>query len=339
MGIIGCGQVSHFMALAAKLNRHIKITHCMDPNLSRARLFSRLYGIPKYYESEEEFYSDSHLPEAVYIATPHFLHGKQIVKALEKGTHVLCEKPPVTDREDANSVLKTLYHSSAKVGINFQFRFDKNIFKLREMLSAGLLGEIYNITLKSLFYRKASYFGTESWHGQPEKSGGGVLSAHGSHLINLAFWLLNERPVKAWGCSHLAPYPNSLIESSGLAMLELESGLCMQLYSTAHQRHSKPIQVKIEGEKGFCSYQGFTASSLKHNLTTNIPIYKAPKWGPQSFMRSLEAFRLWLKGEEDYPSDFKSSLSTFASLEAIYLSSKSGKPEAINHQFFTEDIS
>ena len=60
--------------------------------------------------------------DAVHICTPHYLHADMIIAALERGIHVLCEKPICIREEDIDRILEAEKRSGAMLGICHQNR-------------------------------------------------------------------------------------------------------------------------------------------------------------------------------------------------------------------------
>jgi dihydrodiol dehydrogenase / D-xylose 1-dehydrogenase (NADP) len=79
-------------------------------SLSRAQEFVRKHvapaGVPepKCYDSYEGVYSDPDV-DIVYVATPHSLHHRNTIDAIEAGKHVLCEKPIAINAKEAENMI------------------------------------------------------------------------------------------------------------------------------------------------------------------------------------------------------------------------------------------
>ena len=82
-------------------------------NVEKARKFAEKYNIPTVHESYDALLEDSSL-DAVYNPLPNGYHSYWTVRALQKGLHVLCEKPMCSSAEETEKVLQVLSKSTPK---------------------------------------------------------------------------------------------------------------------------------------------------------------------------------------------------------------------------------
>ena len=99
-GILGPGKISHRFVKGMKDVSGAKITAAASRDFNKAEEFCELYQIEKAYGSYEEMLKDKDV-DAVYIATPPFVHKEQIMMCLKAGKHVLCEKPLMKTSKEA----------------------------------------------------------------------------------------------------------------------------------------------------------------------------------------------------------------------------------------------
>ncbi len=89
IGIIGTGRIANRFMLEAALVSGVNTQSVYNPHIKSAQIFANRWGIDAY-EDLEQFYESL---DIVYIASPHETHYAYIKQALERGKHVLCEKP------------------------------------------------------------------------------------------------------------------------------------------------------------------------------------------------------------------------------------------------------
>ena len=103
-GILGLGKIAHSFAKDMALVPDAKLVAVGSRDLTKATAFAAEYGADSGYGSYEALLDDKHV-DVVYIASPHTLHRKHAIMALEAGKHVLCEKPlGINTREIAEMV-------------------------------------------------------------------------------------------------------------------------------------------------------------------------------------------------------------------------------------------
>ena len=125
--------------------------------------------------------------DAVEISTPHTLHFEQIMAALDKGLHVLTEKPMVCTVDHAHQVIAKAEETGKVVMISYQRHLQAQYRYVRNQIAAGELGDIQFI---SALQDQKWYQGTIGlWRQQMALSGGGQLNDSGSHLLDIVLWM------------------------------------------------------------------------------------------------------------------------------------------------------
>ncbi|MDE2732978.1 MAG: Gfo/Idh/MocA family oxidoreductase [Gemmatimonadota bacterium] len=125
--------------------------------------------------------------DAVEISTPHTLHFEQIMAALDKGLHVLTEKPMVCTVDHARQVIAKSEETSKVVMISYQRHLQAQYRYVRNQIAAGELGDIQFIS--ALQDQKWYQVTIGLWRQQMALSGGGQLNDSGSHLLDIALWM------------------------------------------------------------------------------------------------------------------------------------------------------
>lgn len=110
LGIIGTGRIAERFVPEAAFVPDVKVTGVYNPHLESAKRFVSDKGIPNCTDALEPFLKEV---DAVYIASPHATHYEYIKAALNAGKHVLCEKPMVLKRSEAEE----LFLSSREKGL------------------------------------------------------------------------------------------------------------------------------------------------------------------------------------------------------------------------------
>jgi predicted dehydrogenase len=130
--------------------------------------------------------------DGVVIATPNGLHAEQAIACLSRGVAVFCQKPLATRAADAARVLDAARQADRLLGVDFSYRHVAGMSELRRRILAGDLGTIRAVSL--VFHN--AYGPDKRWCLDPQLAGGGCLLDLGSHLIDLASWLLGHPPLR-----------------------------------------------------------------------------------------------------------------------------------------------
>ena len=329
IGIVGCGYVAGFIKPITKNIDNIKIVAAVDPILERAiRVASKDHS----YTNTEKMYKNESI-DAVYLATPHYLHKPMIKQALEEGKHVFCEKPVSTSIEDAREIFKLdKKYPNLKVGFNYQYRYDYNCSNLVHAVREGHLGKIYYANCNVYFSRELDYFNEGKWRAKLENVGGGTLLIHGSHILDIMIWGLGE-PISVMGkIDHLKF--NIEVEDIGFGIIKFENGIYGQVNDSMiikprKKRIDDSVELDIFGANGSCSYKGpWPFSSLKWHGVDDYKL-KENKPGTPHFKECIIAFCNWALNDIPFLNTVEESSKVLRLIFALYKSSKTGKEEKV----------
>ena len=139
-GLIGCGDiVERRVAPALKELDNCRITAVNRADYSKAESFARKFGTDKYYKTYSELIKDTEI-DAVYIATPVYLHAEQTINAAENGKHILCEKPMGMNSKECRKMIDACRKNKVKLGIAYYRHFYPSIIMIKEIIKKGEIG-------------------------------------------------------------------------------------------------------------------------------------------------------------------------------------------------------
>ncbi|OFI05786.1 scyllo-inositol 2-dehydrogenase [Clostridium acetireducens DSM 10703] len=194
--IIGCGRISykHVEALISNKDESELIAVC-DVLKEKAEEKKEEY-ISKLEEKKEvKVYTDykemleNEEIDVVTIATESGYHPDIAVYCMNKGKHVICEKPMALSIEDADRMIKCSRDNNVKLCVSHQNRFNKPIQQLREAVEEGRFGRLVNGTARILWNRNMGYYTQAPWRGT-WKLDGGTLMNQCIHNIDLLQWMM-----------------------------------------------------------------------------------------------------------------------------------------------------
>ena len=144
---------------------------------------AKALGIPGYYQDFDAFVNHQGL-DCVHICTPNFLHYEMSKRALERGLHVVCEKPLATKIEEAEDLIRLATEKGLVHAVHFNIRYYPMIRQMRMMREKGELGEVYSILgsyLQDWLFHNTDY----NWRLEPDQSGESrAIADIGSHLMD-----------------------------------------------------------------------------------------------------------------------------------------------------------
>lgn len=189
IGFIGCGGVSNGHAQRIIAMPDAEIVAICDNSPEQLKAYKERYpslaNVETYLDWREML--DKTKLDAVEIHTPHTQHYEQIMESLDRGLHVLTEKPMVCRTDHAIAISKKLKETGLKLQVSYQRHFGPSYRYARELIASGGLGEIHFLTAWQCQNWKDATTGL--WRQVPELSGGGQLNDSGSHLVDIILWI------------------------------------------------------------------------------------------------------------------------------------------------------
>jgi len=189
-GVIGCGGIADRRTIPEGIipAGGAELVAVQDIAEERVAEVAEKYDVPGY-ASVDELLADGNV-DAVYIATPTFVHHEQTVAAAQAGKHVLCEKPLAMTEQECEDSIVVCAEQGVKFGTNFMMRFHACHMAMREIIAAGDLGTpVFGRAELTCWYPPI-----EGAFRQSQKlGGGGALIDMGNHCIDLLEFLFGSR--------------------------------------------------------------------------------------------------------------------------------------------------
>lgn len=325
ISIVGCGDIAGFTALLSRLVPQVHLSACCDVNAERAHAFARRHHIPQVFTDYNKLLEKSSA-DAVYLAVPHYLHYEMIISAVQAGKAIFVEKPLTRTLAEGQKLIATLGNS--KVGVNYQYRYDRGCYALAHAVRSGALGKIHSMRINIPWHREQSYFDGAPWHKTIAHAGGGTLITQGSHFLDVALWALGAQPVSALGYVR-TPRFDVEVDTLTHGIVATEGGTLISVVSSMVAATGQKVTLEAYGEKGTAVYTDRPFPQVKF---TGVKIQKErpPEWGVHALQRSLAGFANWILDDKPFLTPAFSTISVLAAVDGIYRSAASGQREDTN---------
>lgn len=280
--------------------------------------------------------------DIVDVCTQNRLHAPVTVAALAAGAHVLVEKPMAMNVAECRRMIATAKKARRKLMVAQHMRFEAAHEKLREVVAAGALGEIY--TAECHWLRRRGIPGWGQFHIAKESIGGPLIDI-GVHMIDLCLWLMGSpKPIAAsgkvyrkfgdrpdlvngdWG----VPYDVKTfdVEDYATAFVRFEKGLTMQVSASwAANIPEETNNITILGDKAGITTKPPAIYSAAHGALTSTRF----DWLPQQEGHRGEIRHFTECVESNLPVRVQpeESLRVQQIIDAIYVSSQRNREVAI----------
>lgn len=212
---MGVGVVARYGHIPAILETGEFELHAIfdphGPSLTDAR---KKFQIPHAFADAEEFFQSG--IEAVTIASSAPFHKDNVLACAAHGIPALCEKPLAMTGAESREMVKAMQQAGVPLYAAFCYRFSPSALKIRELVTAGAIGEvrslrlIYNWNLHGKYADDANGNRVLQKRREDRMLEGGPMVDCGTHQIDLATFWLNSPVIRsaghgAWVDDHEAP--------------------------------------------------------------------------------------------------------------------------------------
>ncbi|WP_243064847.1 Gfo/Idh/MocA family protein [Humibacter sp. RRB41] len=268
VGVVGAGWAGrqHLGGFAAR--NDVEIVALAGLEVDQVAALKAEFGIPATFPRWEQMLDEVEL-DAISIATPTALHAPVAIAALERGIHVLTEKPIAASLADAQSMVDAARAAGRVLQVVFNHRLRGDIAELARIIAAGEIGETY--VAKAGWLRRAG-IPESGWFAKRELSGGGPLLDLGVHVIDYALRLLGEPDVLTVSASTYAELGTKVVEGFdvediAIAFVRLANGTTLTLETSwdAYRPNNNEFWMTVFGTEGGAELRviDYTESELK----------------------------------------------------------------------------
>lgn len=229
-------------------------------NEELVREAAKRYGYKRYYTEWEKLVKDPEV-ELLDNSGPNYMHADPCIAAAEAGKHILCEKPLATNAKEAKRMLDAVRRAGVKHMVGYNYRFVPAVLLAKKLIDEGRVGRIYHFRARYLQEWIMDPNFPLIWKLRKDQAGSGPIGDLGSHIIDLARFLVGEiKSVSAMMTTFIKerPLPEDptkkgevTVEDAFVACIEFENGAIGTLEATRFAGGRKNYNnFEINGEKG-----------------------------------------------------------------------------------------
>jgi predicted dehydrogenase len=195
VGFIGTGGIAEWHGRQLLELPEVDIVAIADTSEKSRVTFIGKFNLSdvQQFTDYEEMLAQAEL-DAVVICSPHTLHFKQATDVLERGLHVLIEKPMTCSSSEARQLIETAKKSGKILQVSYQRHFQPEFLYIKEAIARGEIGKLTSITAS--LYQEWKQGTPGSWRQDPDLSGGGFVMDSGSHIIDVLLWTTGLTPLE-----------------------------------------------------------------------------------------------------------------------------------------------
>lgn len=194
---------------------------------------------------------DSGLIDACIVSTPHYDHPRYAMACMERGIHVMVEKPAgVYTRQVREMNAMADKHPEVVFGLMFNQRTNCVYRKMRELVQSGKYGRIRRTNwIITDWYRPQVYYDSGAWRATWAGEGGGVLLNQCPHQLDLWQWICGM-PVKVQSHLHYGLWHDIEVEDDVTTYVEYANGATGVFVTTTGDAHgTNRFEIQMDGAK------------------------------------------------------------------------------------------
>jgi predicted dehydrogenase len=260
---IGVGMLGYAFMGKAHANGYKKLSYMAWPPPLMPRLVSiagrdeqavsaaaRRYGFERYVTDWRELVADPEV-ELFDNGGPNNLHAEPTIAAAQAGKHVICEKPLGRDAAESHEIWQRVEAAGVVHMCAFNYRFVPAVRLARQLLEAGDLGEIHHF--RGRYLQEWGATDAEVWRFDKSLAGSGALGDLGTHVIDLARYLVGE--IAAVSALAATFRPGREVDDAFESVVAFESGAVGTIEATRFATGRKnAFQWEINGSKGSIAF-------------------------------------------------------------------------------------
>lgn len=314
LGILGAARIAPFAVLRhARRLDGIEVAAVAEEHRSARHLerYARRHRIGRAYRFFDALLGDPAI-DAVYVPLPIGMHAQWCVEAIDKGKHVLCEKPLAANAAQAEIVLHASEGTGLIVAEAMHFRYHPLVDRVRMLIRSGQIGRIERIDASF-----SAYLPFDDFRFHYETGGGGTIDM-GCYPIGFIRAVSEEEPevLEAEAGLH-----DPLIDRWMRARMKLPSGGDVRLFVGMRCSKLLSLSMRIEGTRGRIRILNFIKPEVYHRLEieTDAGVRRERVPGGSTYAAQLAAFVEAVRTKTPPLTNVAEAVKNARVIDAIYL--------------------
>ena len=276
VGMVGAGNICEFhVAAVKKLAPDVELIGITDLDAARASANAEKWGTTAHQDLDALVAAGANV---IHVLTPPFAHAKVATAALERGCHVLIEKPIAEDADEARAIGALAAEKGLTASVNHSLLYDPQVKKALDLVAAGALGEVVSVDiLRGSEYPPYEGGALPPWY----RDAGYPFRDIGVHCLYLMQALLGPIQGVDAEWSSLGGDPN-LAFDEWRTLVRCKRGLGQ--FQLTYNTRPMQSQLIIHGTKSVLRVDLF---AMFHGKRSNTPLPKAAERLVNAFVDSI----------------------------------------------------
>jgi len=308
-GIVGAGAIANSYVQAFQSCNLARVAAVADVRPEAARTLAEALRCASY-DSYQAMADANHL-DAVVVCTPPASHPEICLHFIDRGVHVLCEKPLCIDSATAARMLAAARAANVKLTMASKFRYVDDVIRAKSIVASGILGDI--VLFENAFTARVDM--SARWNSKPEISGGGVMIDNGTHSLDLVRYFLGPiidvQAVEGKRSQGLAT------EETVHLFVRTMSGAIASIDLSWSINKERENYLNIYGSHGVV-WVGWKESKYRQSSSRDWVVFGNGYNKVQAFRSQIENFCRGIRGEEKLLIGDEDALASVEAVETAY---------------------
>lgn len=309
--LIGTGGIAQTYAQAFQTSEVCELVAVADVNRKAADAFAEPLGARSFGDHRELAESEGF--DAVIVSTPPASHREIAVGFMERGRHVLCEKPLCLTQAAAREMIDTARGNGVRFTMASKFRYVRDVVKAKSLVASGVLGDI--VQFENAFTARVDMSGR--WNSEKETSGGGVLIDNGTHSVDIIRYFLG--PVTDVLAVDAGSTQGLGVDENVRMFARTADGVVASVDLTWGINKELPHYISVYGTRGTL-HVGWRESKYRLHSNPDWTVFGSGYDKVAAFRAKIENFAGAVRGEEELLIRPDDALASVEVIEAAYRS-------------------
>ena len=262
--LIGCGRIA-VNHIKAAVNNGLNLVAVCDLIPEHIDILFEKTGYtdaPDRYTDYRVMLDEHPELEIAAIATDSGVHAEIAFACMDRGLHVIVEKPMAMSMADADAMLQKMKEKHVKLSVCHQNRFNLAVQRMRTAVEEGRFGRLSHGSVHVRWNRNRAYYEQAPWRGK-WASDGGALMNQCIHGIDLLRWMLGDEVEEVYGQTRQQFHDYLECEDVGMAVLKFRNGAIATVEGTVNV-YPKNLEetLYLFGEKGTVKLGGTSCNNI-----------------------------------------------------------------------------
>lgn len=259
IGIAGYGKIGKIRENVIQLSNHAELISIYD-----VASFDHPDKKIKKCHSYQELLDSG--VDAIIVSAYAKVSSEYVIRALNAGKHVFCEKPPATSAEEILQVIQAEKACNRILKYGFNHRYHYSVMEAKKLINTGTLGKL--LWMRGIYGKAGSIDFQKNWRNYRQYSGGGILLDQGIHMLDLFRYFTNDEFRCLCSCLTRS-YWNIEFEDNAFLTLISSQNIIATLHSSANQWKHKFL-LEMTFEKGHINLDGIMSTTRSYSPETLV---------------------------------------------------------------------